>query len=351
MKILEVKTLTNDNNITRFRVQLIKWYQKNKRALPFRDSQDPYKIWLSEIMAQQTTMNVVVGYYERFIKKYPTVQAVAGAQEKDLLKLWQGLGYYARIRNFQKACQFIVAEHQGKVSRTFQELKKLKGVGDYTAAAIASICFNEDVAVVDGNVKRVVARLFNYKNEINSPQAKKYFETKANLLVDTRHPGQFNEAMMELGALVCQRKPGCQRCPVATFCAAKDKSPEKLPVKNKMTYKNITYVSLIVHDHNKFIVKEPTKDSLVRHLWELPTTIKTENMFSNLVGQRKTVKIGQVKHAITNKRITTIVQCCLVSPAQLTKLSGNGFKALSRKELNKIPVNAMTQKCLDLFLR
>ena len=293
-------------------------------------------------MAQQTTMGVVVGYFERFIKKYPTIESVALAKEKDLLKLWQGLGYYARIRNFQKASQDIVTHQRGRVPQTYDELVKLKGVGSYTAAAIASICFNEQKAVVDGNVKRVIARLYNYKREISTTQANKYFENKAGILLSPKKPGLFNEAMMELGALVCQKKPNCVQCPVNKFCAAKDKSPEKLPVKNKTTYKNVIHDVVIMYAQDKMLFKKPAKDSLVSHLWELPQV--------ELASSRKKAKIGQVKHAITNKRITTHVYDCPVTSPQLTKMVGNGFTVITRKELKKIPLNAMTQKCLDLFL-
>ncbi|EKD51325.1 MAG: hypothetical protein ACD_62C00283G0002 [uncultured bacterium] len=350
--------LTRCTDIKKFQKALLCWYQKNKRELPFRKTKDPYQIWLSEVMAQQTTMPVVVDYFSRFIKQYPDVFSVARASEQALLLQWQGLGYYARCRNFQKASQEVVAKHAGQVPRTYVELIKLKGIGDYTASAIASICFDEPRAVVDGNVKRVIARLFAYKKNSAQKEAIVFFEQKARALLSVRSPGDFNQAMMELGALVCGKIPQCQNCPVNRFCKAKDRHPERLPVVKKTRYQNRQIASLLLFKGRSIVLKAPAKDSLIEGLWELPTLYryqqKTEIKDWNvLLGQGwvmgKTDCLGKVNHAITNKRIVAHVFAGRLTSSSLTKRHLNGFKVVSRRALKALPINTLTRKILDQY--
>ncbi|HTE33409.1 MAG TPA: A/G-specific adenine glycosylase, partial [Chryseolinea sp.] len=216
-----------------FSDKVVEWYESNKRDLPWRETRDPYKIWLSEVILQQTRVNQGLPYYLRFIEKFPNVKSLANASEQEVLRQWQGLGYYTRARNLHKCAQQVVAQHESKFPDSFESLKKLAGIGEYTAAAIASIAFKQNVAVVDGNVFRVLSRIFGLSDEINSPQGRKLFKALANDLIDNRHPDLHNQAMMEFGALYCTPKnPACTLCIFAVGCFAAQKNMQHaLPVK------------------------------------------------------------------------------------------------------------------------
>lgn len=221
--------------MTTLQEQLISWYTLNKRDLPWRQTRSPYHIWLSEIILQQTRVDQGLAYYFRFVEQYPDVQALAAAPEHDVLKLWQGLGYYSRARNLLAAAKQVVNEFDGQFPDTYESIKKLKGVGDYTAAAIASMAFQERKAVVDGNVYRVLSRLFAIDTPINSTPGKKIFTQLANTLLPQSDPGIYNQALMEFGALYCKPgKPDCENCVVRQHCQAFAKDQvDLLPVKNK----------------------------------------------------------------------------------------------------------------------
>ena len=200
---------------------LINWYAQNHRDLPWRHNPTPYQVWLSEIILQQTRVSQGTDYYLRFIGKWPTVADLAKASEEEVLKMWQGLGYYSRARNLHKCAQQIMEQHEGQFPADFEQLRKLQGIGDYTAAAIASIAFNQPHAVVDGNVYRVLARLYDIDTPININEGKKTFAQLADNLLNNKHPGLHNQAMMEFGALHCTPKnPNCLLCPLQAQCFA-----------------------------------------------------------------------------------------------------------------------------------
>ena len=204
-----------------FRDALLAWFKDYQRDMPWRRTEDPYRIWVSEVMLQQTQVKKVVGYYERFIARFPDVQHLAAAPLQDVLKVWEGLGYYARARNLHKAAQVIVDELDGKIPVDYATFRKLPGVGDYSAAAVQSIAFDAPYAAVDGNIKRVLARLFLMEAPINDTKSAKVFQQQADDLLDPNAPGFFNQAMMELGAMVCRpQSPTCLVCPVNSFCEA-----------------------------------------------------------------------------------------------------------------------------------
>ena len=216
-----------------FSKKLIDWYLQNKRALPWRATRDPYFIWLSEIILQQTRVEQGTPYYFRFTSTFPTIKALADADEDTVLKLWQGLGYYSRARNLHSTAKKIAYEYDSVFPDTYKEIVKLKGVGDYTASAIASICFDEPTAVVDGNVYRVLSRIFGIDTPIDSTQGKKEFKALAQKLIDVRDPATFNQAIMEFGATQCKPKnPYCLHCPFNTDCIAFQQGKiESLPYK------------------------------------------------------------------------------------------------------------------------
>lgn len=260
------------NSITR-------WYLINKRDLPWRKTTNPYAIWLSEIMLQQTRVAQGLPYFERFISTFPTVFDLARADEEQVLKLWQGLGYYSRARNMHKTAQIIAADYNGIFPSTYTELLKLKGVGEYTAAAIASFSFNENVAVVDGNVFRVLARYLNITTDISSATAKKEFASVAKELIGTGDPALFNQSIMEFGALQCVPKnPNCSVCVLNESCAALQyKKVDQLPVKTKKTkVRNRFFNYLIFEDlEQNTLLRKRTEKGIWHNLYEFPV-IETE---------------------------------------------------------------------------
>jgi A/G-specific adenine glycosylase len=257
-----------------FSNSLTSWYLQNKRDLPWRNTNDPYQIWLSEIMLQQTRVAQGLPYFLNFIEKFPTVFDLANATEEMVLKNWQGLGYYSRARNLHETAKFIAYSCNGKFPNTFIELQKLKGVGEYTAAAIASFSFNEIVPVVDGNVYRVLARYFDIETDIASNSAKKEFFELASELISKKNPALFNQAIMEFGALQCVPKnPNCTICVLNSSCLAlQKKKVNQLPIKlkkTKVTKRYLNYIVVADEDKNTIIQKR-TEKGIWHNLYEFP---------------------------------------------------------------------------------
>jgi A/G-specific adenine glycosylase len=257
-----------------FSNSLLEWYLQHKRDLPWRNTTNPYPIWLSEIMLQQTRVAQGMPYFHSFMKNFPTVFDLANASEEEILKLWQGLGYYSRARNMHKTAQIIATEFNGNFPNNYIDLLKLKGVGEYTAAAIASFAFNEVVPVVDGNVYRVLARYFDIETDIASASAKKEFTALANELIPYSNPALFNQAIMEFGAIQCVPKnPNCEICIFNASCAALQKKKVKeLPVKLKKTKVTNRYFNYLVFldKHNNIIINKRTEKGIWHNLYEFP---------------------------------------------------------------------------------
>jgi len=257
-----------------FHKTLTNWYLKNKRDLPWRNSADPYSIWLSEIMLQQTRIDQGLPYYLKFIETFPTVFDLAGASQETVLKLWQGLGYYSRARNLHETAQHVAFHLNGHFPATYKELLLLKGVGDYTASAIASICYDEPVAVVDGNVYRVLARYFEIDTPINSTGGIKEFKDLAMELLDTGNPGIYNQAVMEFGALHCKPQlPLCETCPISQGCLSlKNKSIGELPVKLKKAKIKKRYFNYLVFlsEENRTIIEQRSGKGIWEGLYQFP---------------------------------------------------------------------------------
>ena len=254
-----------------FSGKIIDWYKANQRNLPWRETRDPYKIWLSEIILQQTRVAQGLPYYEAFIKTFPTVFDLAKAPEQKVLRLWQGLGYYSRARNLHKCAKDIVQNFDGKFPGTFEELKKLSGIGPYTAAAVASIAFHEKVAVVDGNVFRVLARVFGVDKDIASDEGKKYFFALANELIDEKNPDIFNQAVMEFGALHCVPKnPKCDECIFSKHCEANQKNLQTvLPVKaKKIKIKTRYFYYFVIHSKNGILMHQRNAKDIWHGLYD-----------------------------------------------------------------------------------
>jgi A/G-specific adenine glycosylase len=262
---------------------LLGWYAQNKRPLPWRETREPYKVWLSEVILQQTRVAQGTDYYHRFVLAFPDVQSLASASEQEVLKLWQGLGYYSRARNMHHSAKEIVEKHNGIFPSSAAGLKKLKGIGDYTAAAIASICFEEPTAVLDGNVARVISRLYAVDTAVDSNSGKSILTDFANSLLDVDQSGTFNQAMMELGALVCSpRTPACYTCPLAFGCEAlKQNKTGDFPVKTPkkvatVRYMNYLVISFVQNGEELVLMRKRTGKDIWKNLYDFPC-IETEN--------------------------------------------------------------------------
>ncbi len=261
-----------------FSQKILLWYADHKRALPWRNTRDPYKIWLSEIMLQQTRVAQGTPYYLKFLEHFPTVTDLADAPEEKVLKLWQGLGYYSRARNLHATAKKVAYEMNGQFPTTYKELLTLKGVGDYTASAIASICFNEAQPVVDGNVYRVLARYFGVDQAINSPKGAAYFKKLAFEVMNTEEIRDYNQAIMEFGAIQCApQKPYCLHCPLNESCVALQQNKVKaLPVKIKKTkIRNRHFNYLVPLGRTKdglaaTVLQQRLGKGIWQHLWEFP---------------------------------------------------------------------------------
>lgn len=281
---------------------LLSWYLKNKRDLPWRNTRNPYKIWLSEVILQQTRVQQGLPYYNSFIKKYSSIKKMALASEDDVLKLWQGLGYYSRGRNLHFTAKQITSLYKGVFPKTFLELKKLKGVGDYTAAAIASFCFNEVQPVVDGNVYRVLARIFGIETPIDTSQGKKEFRELATALISQQHPGEFNQAIMEFGAIQCVPKnPSCETCPFAQYCIARNKKLiAQLPIKSKkIKIKNRYFYYLVIKNNETVYLKKRIEKDIWRNLFDFPL-IETKKKIT----EAKLVQTKEWKSIFNNSKFT-----------------------------------------------
>jgi A/G-specific adenine glycosylase len=278
---------------------LLAWYGRGHRDLPWRRTSDPYRIWVSEIMLQQTRAQAVIPYYEKFLARFPTVEALAGAAEEEVLAAWSGLGYYSRARNLRRAAQSIRAA--GSFPRDYASIRALPGVGDYTAAAIGSIAFGLHHAVLDGNVLRVVARVENDAADIASARTRERFRAVAQQWLDPRHPAAFNQALMELGATVClARNPLCLVCPLAELCRARaEGTAGELPVKlRRVAPVRIEDVLLVVRRRGRVLLRQ--REAAARRMagfWELPTP-------AELPGARIVEKIGTFRHTITHHHYT-----------------------------------------------
>lgn len=254
-----------------FSDNLLEWYNKMGRDLPWRRTKNPYKIWLSEVILQQTRVAQGLPYYKKFIEKYPNVHELAHASEQEVLRLWQGLGYYSRARNLHTCAKHIVEHYEGAFPGTYQELLRLKGVGTYTAAAIASFSFNEVVPVVDGNVMRVLSRIFGMYDDISSSPTKKVFFRKAQYLIDPNHPAEFNQAIMDFGAMQCTpKKPDCLFCPFREHCYAfLHQMQNELPVKSKKTNQRKRFLQYFVIEYdNQLLMKKRDNKGIWAGLYE-----------------------------------------------------------------------------------
>jgi A/G-specific adenine glycosylase len=318
---------------------LLSWYSHGHRDLPWRQTSDPYRIWISEVMLQQTRAQAVIPYYERFLGRFPDVTALATSSEEDVLTLWSGLGYYSRARNLRRAAGQIQAA--GGFPRAYEAIRALPGIGDYTAAAIASIAFDLPYAVLDGNVLRVVARMENDASDIASGATRERFRAVAQSWLDPTRPGLFNQAMMELGATVClTRNPQCLLCPLLDLCRARaEGTAAQLPV--KLRGKEPVHIEdrlLVARQRGRILLRQIESDSRrMAGFWELPTPL-------HLPQARTIGELGQFRHSITHHRFVFTVVAS--APPQASR--DGAFRWIPVRELAHIPLSTTARKALRI---
>ena len=343
------------------RQALIEWYLANHRDLPWRKTKNPYHIWVSEVMLQQTQVNTVLPYYQKFLKRFPDIRHLARASLQEVLKAWEGLGYYARARNLRSAAGMVLDRYGGAVPQSWQDVRKLPGVGDYIAGAVLSIAFDKPYPVVDGNVKRVLSRLFAIEAEVNKSSSNKIYQTAAANLLDNRRPGVFNQAMMELGAMICKpQNPLCGTCPVQTQCQVYQSNrttefPRKL--KKSPTPQYLIAVG-VVFKKDRVLITRRKDDGLLGGLWEFPggKIRNGENSEAACIREIKeevnlTVGIDahlcRVKHAYTHFRILMDVFCCSYASGRVTLKGPVDFRWIELDKLEAYPLPKANHKFLS----
>jgi A/G-specific adenine glycosylase len=357
--------------LTAFRRQLLGWFRQYQRDLPWRRTKDPYRIWLSEIMLQQTRVAAVIPYYERFLERFPDVHALAAAPQEEVLRLWSGLGYYSRARNLQRAAQEIVAKHEGVFPCAEKDALALPGIGSYTASAILSIAYGAKHAVLDGNVARVLARIFAVQGDLRDTKRWQSLQKSANALLAPKSPSDWNQAMMELGATLCTpQSPECLLCPVAQFCQARKLGlADSLPARRKKraTENVILAAAVLLDPHGNTLLLPPPKlsqrtamigqvSALVSKLWHFPTiAVETDPATELLAHLRKILPPSTTKqplrleplpaqrHAVTHRAIS--LRPFRVSVTHLPRVSG--AKTISLSEItspSSLAISNLTRK-------
>jgi A/G-specific adenine glycosylase len=338
-----------------FSEKLIVWYNEHKRDLPWRKTTDPYQIWLSEIILQQTRVDQGLDYFNKFIKKHPDIHSLAKSSEKDVLNLWQGLGYYSRARNLHFTAKYISNELNGEFPTEYKDILNLKGVGEYTAAAIASFAYKEVYPVVDGNVYRVLSRMFGVENPIDSTEGKKVFKQLATELIDTKNPDTYNQAIMEFGALQCTpKKPNCEDCPYLLECFAyKNELINELPKKEKKIKQRNRYFNyLVIINSDSIYLNERKEKDIWQGLFDFPVFETKEPLTSFPLLEKEFSNIGltlknqstEYKHILSHQKIYATFW--LVS-SNKTKNIDSKFVKIPLKEINNYPI----PKLIDNYLK
>ncbi len=343
--------------MTRLSSKLLTWYHTYKRTLPWRDHPDAYAVWVSEIMLQQTRVETVIPYFEKWMRLFPSVKALANASEQEVLNAWEGLGYYSRARNLYKAARIVVEQYQGAIPRDLEQLCKLPGIGRYTVGAIASMAFGMDVATLDGNIKRVYARLFDVVEPVDSPAGEKILWRLADEQLPKGHAGDFNQALMDLGALICVPKnPRCLICPVMKICRARQHgTQEQRPVKRpKKDVPHYVHAAGVIIARGRVLLAQRPPEGLLGGMWEFPNRrvdgdparglakalktgygIRAERSRSRSVDEQQ--PLGIVQHGYSHFSVTVhAFRCELISRPKASNLKWVPLKDLDQYPMGKI---------------
>jgi A/G-specific adenine glycosylase len=356
--------------LRKFRGNLLKWFHREKRVLPWRERRDPYRIWISEIMLQQTRVAAVIPYYERFMKRFPTIRVLASAKIESVLQFWAGLGYYSRARNLHQAARQIVTQHEGEFPRSMDAALTLPGIGAYTSAAILSIAYGFPAAVLDGNVARVLARLGAVEGDLRAPERWRMLNDAANTLLDAKNASDWNESMMELGATICTpRAPRCDACPIAKFCRAR-----ALGIQNDLPAKRVKRATERVKLAAAVLLDSENRTMLVRHssesagtesaalfsrLWQFPAVVVRNEARADIVlelhrlfGARaiarklQALPLDVANHTVTFRRITLAPY--LIRVAELPFANDAAKKQIALSAVAKLAVSSATRKIAAL---
>lgn len=344
--------------------ELLKWYYKEKRELPWRLQKDAYRIWVSEIMLQQTRVDTVIPYYERFMDRFPTLTSLSQASEEEVLKHWEGLGYYSRARNLHAAVKEVVATYGGVVPDNEEEISTLKGIGPYTKGAILSIAYDQPVPAVDGNVLRVISRIVGVEKDISQQRTKTEIEAIVREMIPVNDPSGFNQSLMELGALICiPRNPKCSICPVQQKCVAKAEGKEKiLPIKiNKEKKRDVHLVTLVYHHRDQVLIHQRQVE-LLKNLWEFPSWEYEKGIKLDAEGLREAALklhkldterfhyLGSVKHIFSHLRWHMEVYVAHVHHAihDVSEIDQT-FRWSTLEELEQYPFPVPHQKVIALL--
>lgn len=335
-----------------FHLSITKWYRQNARSLPWRESNDPYIIWLSEIILQQTRVEQGKSYFDKFVKNYPTVKDLANATEQQILNDWQGLGYYSRARNLHFSAKDICNNLNGDFPSSFDEIIKLKGVGEYTAAAISSFAFNEEKAVVDGNVYRLLSRVFNIETPIDSSKGKKEFQELATELIKNNTEGAdtHNQAIMEVGALICSpKKPNCLECPLSEKCLAKSKKTIELrPVKTKKIKIRKRYFHFLVHVFEGEIIIEKRKgNDIWTNLFQFPLieTDETPSEEEKVNWESQKMESIEFKHILSHQKIKAVFHIFDEKPLD----TNENWSIIPMENIQNYPIPRLIDKFLEEY--
>lgn len=324
-----------------FRNALITWYLEEKRDLPWRRTSNPYHIWVSEVMLQQTRVETVIPYYERFIGKFPSLADLAYAKEEEVLKMWEGLGYYSRARNLQSGVKEVVEEYGSRIPENRKDISKLRGVGPYTAGAVLSIAFGVPEHAVDGNVMRVLSRILLIEEDIAIPKTRKVFEEVVMALIDKEDPSSFNQGLMELGATICTPRPKCLLCPVRDFCIAfHEGRQEELPVKSKkVKMKMVPLLSIAIRNtEGKWLLKQRPSKGLLANMWEFPMVENQSSLSKEMMKTEFGISIGSLTPLTKFRHIFSHLTWEMKSYTAVTDdPAPEGFRFFSTEEVEELP--------------
>jgi A/G-specific adenine glycosylase len=341
--------------------KLLAWYKHHQRSLPWRNTNDPYRIWISEIMLQQTQVNTVIPYYQRFIKSFPNVRTLADAPVQDVLKIWENLGYYSRARNIHAASRIIINQWDGRIPDKLEEIKAIPGIGEYTAGAILSIAYGQAVPAVDGNVRRILSRVFAIRKPVDDPREQKKLRDLAAALVPAKHPGEFNQALMDLGATVCRAKTAdCSRCPLSGLCRAKLNNLQNiLPItkKTRAIPNRRAVAAVIRNSEDLLLVVQRQASGLLASMWKLPGGYIEEGENINDILQHCvkeelniSIRVGRylasVNHVYTHFRLTLQAYNCRLVKGDPEARTCQDWRWVTSAQLKKLPMSNIDRKIL-----
>lgn len=347
--------------MTRFAALILKWYSRNARDLPWRRRRDPYAIWISEVMLQQTRVETALPYFERWMARLPSIQALAAASEQTVLKLWEGLGYYSRARSLRRAAQIIVHEHGGQIPPEVAALRRLPGIGAYTAGAVSSIAFGKDEPVLDGNIRRVLARVFDMRTQVGSPLGERRLRDLSIKHLPKGRAADFNQAIMDLGAAVClPRNPECESCPVSNLCEAKRRGQQaRLPVRpRRAPLRRVCMGAVVISRQGRVLLSRRPSRGLLGGMWEFPkaevpdtpmdlTSVRKRLPAAILESLRLQVRqpqpLIQVRHAYSHFEVMVQAFRCSIHSSEIPQ----GFRWVNVNRLSRYPMGRVDRKIAD----